>query len=198
MILFMKKLIGVAILVVLLAVSTFNWYLNKKLHEKPAERYTPGTTHVSVKRAPHQFSKEDADYIMLEGISFDDNKVILTVREGITKMHETLPPYFNKSFNGKQITISVNADLKQYRFKPAGKLQEQALYKNFAFLYAYPAVDYKNGSYKYRFVYVSEILPDRVDLRVSDGGLSENSVGMSWSNFTMFRVTKEQAEKVLR
>lgn len=194
----MKKTIGLVILVVLVAGAAVYLYVDYKFHQKPAERYSPGTTHVSVKKAPHQFSKEDADYIMLEKIAFEDNKVILSVREGITKLHETMSPYFSESFNGRQITIDQNADLTQYRLKPVGKLQEQILYKNFGFLYAFPSVDYKNGSYKYRFVYVSEILADRVDLRVADGGVSSNSDGMSWSNFTMFRITKQQAGAVLR
>lgn len=190
----MRKIIIIILLVTILSGIGFLLFINQKFREPTSTKYVTLGTSVTLKMQPQVFSKADADYLMLDTISFEDSQVVFTVKDGITKVHESLPAYFTDAFSGRQVSIDLKADVKKYRFKPIGKLDEMGAYKNFGFLYAFPSMDYKNGVYEYRFVYLAEITPDRVQLRTLDGGVSERSLSPTWTNFKVYNFTKEDSQ----
>ena len=129
--------------------------------------------------------------LRIRSITVGTEKVILTVDPSLRTFSRDTPAYFNHMFRDGQVTLYTNMDYTTIRFRSDNRLTESSLMAKAGFLYAFPIAKDKNGSFRYRFVYLVKIDSGELYLSSLETTYHKPTRGASWNNQLFYRIDED-------
>jgi len=126
----------------------------------------------------------------IESFLNESDKIVLTVRENLSRSDWSLPAYFNHLFRDNKIILYKNMDYTDIRFKGTDQLEEYPLLKKAGFLYSYPVTETTNGAVRYNFIYIEKMEGVWTYLRSIEVVRFQGYESLSWSSFKFCKIAK--------